>query len=203
MIDRYRTIDAPASARIRRTRSRFLAYVLPVESPDEIEDELAEIRSAHHDARHVCHAYRLLGDPEPIAALDDAGEPSGSAGLPIMQQLERDALLNVLAVVVRYFGGVKLGIGGLVRAYGDAVRAAIDQGSIVERALEIELGIAFSPDLTSAVMGTIHRLGARVVRIEYDAEARAIVGLPPSRISAFADALREATGDRAKMEVRS
>ena len=203
MIDRYRTIAVATSARIQRKRSRFIAHVLPAESLEEIEEELERVRRLHHDARHVCHGYRLLAEPEPIVGFDDAGEPAGSAGLSILQQLEQEDLLYVLAIVVRYFGGVKLGIGGLVRAYGDAVREALDRGSIIERALETELAIFFSPDLTSAVMGTIHRHGARVVRIEYDAEARATVAVPPSGVAVFADALREATGARARMEVQS
>lgn len=202
MIDRYRTIAEPTSARITRKKSRFFASVFPVTTADEIEEELARLRRSHHDAAHVCYAYRLRGENEPVSVFEDAGEPARSAGLPICQQLEKDDLLDVLAVVVRHFGGVKLGIGGLIRAYSDAVRAALDRGSIVERILETEIEVAFSPDLTSAVMGTIHRQGARVVRIEYDAEARAVVALPPSRVDTFRETMRDATGARARMEVR-
>ena len=201
MIDSYRTIAEPVSARITRRRSRFLALLIPVSSLDEVERELRRLRKNHHNASHVCYAYRLHREPAPLSAADDAGEPSGSAGLPILQQLERAELLDLLAVVIRHFGGVKLGVGGLVRAYSDAVSAALTGAQVAERTLEIEIEIAFPPELTSPVMSVIHRLEARAARIEYDAQARATVSLAPSKAQEFIRALRDATGGRASSEV--
>jgi uncharacterized YigZ family protein len=203
MIDAYRTIEAPAHARISRKKSRFLAFVYPVASLEEIEFHRAELRRSYHNATHHCSAHRLLSKAEPIAASDDDGEPSGSAGPPILQQLEGADLLDVCAVVVRYYGGTKLGVGGLVRAYTDAVAAALEQAAIVEKQVEIEVRVTYPADVTSGVMATIHRHAARVTRIEYDTRATAIVGLPPSRVAPFLDAMREATGARATTEVLS
>lgn len=201
MIDSFHTIPERVSARISRKRSRFHSFVLPVETLEDVDRELGALRREHRDAAHVCSAYRLRGESAALSGSADDGEPSGSAGLPILQQLEKAGIVDVLAAVVRYFGGVKLGVGGLVRAYSDAVAEALSTTTIVERRLETRLRITYEPSLTSAVMQTIHRLDANVERIEYDSEAVAVVTVPPSRACAFVDGLREATGGRAKAEV--
>jgi uncharacterized YigZ family protein len=201
MIDAYRTIAVPSKARITRKRSRFLAFVHPVGSLDEVETTLAGIRRATHDASHHCAAYRLLGPATPIVSADDAGEPAGSAGPPILRRLEEADLLNALAVVVRYFGGTKLGVGGLIRAYGDATEAALAAARIIERRIVVDLVIRFPTDVNSGVMSTIHRSGAEVREIRYDAAAVVHVAISPSAVSSFREAIRNATGDRAVMEV--
>jgi uncharacterized YigZ family protein len=202
MIDSYRTLADPAKARITRRKSRFLAFLHPVGSPDEIEARIAEIRRSYRDATHHCSAYRLVASPELMAAADDAGEPSGSAGRPILHRLEQADLLNVLAVVVRYFGGTKLGVGGLIRAYADATEAALAEARIVVRRVTVELLIRFPADVNSSVMATIHRCEAQVRDVRYGGAAEVWVTLPPSRVSAFREAIREATGDRAAIEVK-
>lgn len=201
MIDSYRTLAEPAKGRITRKKSRFLAFLYPVGSVEEIEAKIAEIRRVCHDAAHHCTAYRLVGSPEPIAASNDAGEPSGSAGPPILHRLEEAALLNVLAVVVRYFGGTKLGVGGLIRAYADATEAALEAGRIVVRRVDVGVLIRFPVDVNSGVMATIHRCGAEVQEVRFDESGEVRVKLVPSEVSAFRAAIREATGDRATTEV--
>jgi uncharacterized YigZ family protein len=201
MIDSYRTIAGPAKGRITRKKSRFLAFLHPVGSPDEVRTKIAEIRRTYHDASHHCTAYRLVASPEPIAASDDAGEPSGSAGPPILHRLEETDLLNVLAVVVRYFGGTKLGVGGLIRAYAEATDAALDGARIVARRVAVSVLIRFPADVNSGVMATIHRYGAEVRDVRFNESAEVRVVLPPSGVSAFCAAIREATGDRATAEV--
>ncbi|MCX6091317.1 MAG: YigZ family protein, partial [Candidatus Bipolaricaulota bacterium] len=130
----------------------------------------------------------------------DAGEPKGSAGLPILQQLEAAQLVDVLAVVVRHFGGVKLGIGGLVRAYAGVTAAALSHASVVERRVETTLRIRFPHEVNAAVMRIVHRHGARVLGIRYDTQGEMAVALPPSRALTFTDAVREETGARASVE---
>ena len=201
MIDSFRTLAAPAKARVTRKKSRFLAFVHPVGSLDEVDGLLGGIRRTHHDASHHCTAYRLVSSPEPIVASDDAGEPSGSAGPPILRRLEAADLLNVLAVVVRYYGGTKLGVGGLIRAYGDAVEAALEGARFVVRRVTVDLLIRFPPDVNSSVMATIHRCGADVKDVRFDESAEVRVKLPPSGVPTFRKAIREATGDRAATEV--
>lgn len=199
-MDAYRTLASQGSARLTRERSRFLAFVEPAATVDEIEGRLAAIRRRHHDATHVCYAYRCRAELSIVARADDAGEPSGSAGTPILQQLEVAELVDVLAVVIRYFGGVKLGVGGLVRAYGAVTAAALAKASIVERHLEVALRLRFPIEVNAAVMRAIHRHGARVLDIRYDTQGEATVTVPPSRATSFADAVREETGARARVE---
>jgi uncharacterized YigZ family protein len=199
-MDAYRTLANQGSARLTRQRSRFLAFVGPAATVDEVEGRLAACRRQYHDATHVCHAYRCRADLGIIARADDAGEPSGSAGAPILQQLEAADLVDVLAVVVRYFGGVKLGIGGLVRAYGAVTAAALSEASRIERHLEVALRIRFPIDVNAAVLRAIHRHGARVLDIRYDSEGEATVTVLPSRATLFADSLCEETGARARVE---
>jgi uncharacterized YigZ family protein len=201
VIDSFRTIAGEATARTTSKRSRFEAHLVPVRSLEEVREVLAKLRKAHRDATHVCSAYRLRGEPDPQCGSDDDGEPSSSAGMPILQQLERANLLDVLAVVVRHFGGVKLGVGGLVRAYAGVVAEAVASASIVERAIASEIEIRFPPSATSAVLRTVHRFDAQIERIEYDAEATALVSLPASRARDFIQALREASGGNAETEV--
>jgi len=199
-MDAYRTLASRGSARLTRERSRFLAFVGPATTVDEIEGQLAAIRRQYHDATHVCHAYRCRAEPHVVAHVDDAGEPSGSAGAPILRQIEAAELVDVLAVVVRYFGGVKLGVGGLVRAYGAVTAAALAEASIVERHLEVALRLQFPIEVNAAVLRAIHRHGARVLDIRYDTQGEATVTVPPSRATLFADSVCEETGARARVE---
>ena len=201
MIDAFRTIDEPATARLSEKKSRFVAYVVPVASVEDIEEELARLRRRYHDATHHCTAYRILIGEEVVEASNDDGEPSGSAGLPILQQLQKADLVNLLAVVVRYYGGTKLGVGGLVRAYGGAAAEALASAPVIVQRIETVLSIAFPTEANSGLMGTIHRHSVKVLGIEYDAQARVRVSLPPSRVDAFCAAVKEATGDRATVEV--
>jgi uncharacterized YigZ family protein len=124
----YKTVRAAGESEIVISKSRFLGYCFPVSSEAEAAERLAEIKKRHWDARHVCYAFRLLGG---IARSTDDGEPSGTAGAPILNVLTQSGLENVLCAVVRYFGGVLLGTGGLVRAYGKtASEAAASAGTL-------------------------------------------------------------------------
>jgi uncharacterized YigZ family protein len=124
-IDSYFTIDAALRApELKERSSRFIADLMPVSSKDEIDAHLGAIRKEFYDATHHCYAYRLGPAGEPMRAADD-GEPAGTAGKPILQILTAAGLTNILCIVTRYFGGTKLGTGGLVRAYSDAAAAAV------------------------------------------------------------------------------
>lgn len=130
--DTYRTILKPSESLYKVKGSKHFGYVFPVMSEDDIKDRLEEVKAEHHSARHHCYAWALGLDREPYRANDD-GEPSGSAGKPIYGQILSFDLTNVLIVVVRYFGGTKLGVGGLIDAYRTAAKMAIEAGKIVER----------------------------------------------------------------------
>lgn len=199
MTDAYLTLREPVTAQITRNKSRFIGHVFPVSSDAEIEVRLNRLKRAYHDASHHCHAYRLMSSSGPIVRTDDAGEPTGSAGRPILREIEATNLYDVLAVVVRYFGGTKLGIGGLIRAYSDATKAALAAGALVEKHQRIRLAIRFPPEVGGQVMGLIHRHPATVEEVSYNGEGRVLITLPPSLCERFAQDLREVTGAHARL----
>jgi uncharacterized YigZ family protein len=141
------TLKAPVQAELEVKKSRFLAWVEPVTDSKDVQARLAELRHRYADARHICFAFYVNGN----SGMSDDGEPSGTAGKPIFSVLGHKHLVNVLAVVVRYFGGVKLGAGGLVRAYGGVVSLALEEADWVAvealHAVTFELPFALESDL--------------------------------------------------------
>ena len=133
--DSYKTIAKPAEGSYSEKRSKFLAYAFPVQNEEEVKQRLAEIQKKHWDARHHCYAY-ILGPHKDAYRLNDNGEPSGTAGRPIYGQLLSKDLTNTLVIVVRYFGGIKLGVSGLQNAYKVAAREALDAAVIEERTIQ-------------------------------------------------------------------
>ena len=203
MIDSYLTLENSTLHKITRKKSRFIALLSSIDSQEDVQRQLDDIRRTYHDATHHCYAFRLLLDGAIVEASSDDGEPSGSAGLPMMQQLSSRDLCNVLAVVVRYFGGTKLGVGGLVRAYSNAVSEILERALVVTRTLMTHITIRFPVEVNSNVMSIIHRFSAHIERLAYEAPVRIEVTLPPSQVEAFRAALTEATGARTELEVES
>ena len=130
--DQYRSIAAPSEGLFKDNGSRFIAFAYPVETEQQVKELVGALRKEYHDARHHCFAYRLGYKGDVWRASDD-GEPSGSAGRPILGQIDSLGLSDVLVVVVRYFGGIKLGIPGLIRAYKTSTADALSQASVVEK----------------------------------------------------------------------
>lgn len=200
MIDSYLTIRESTRHKITRKKSRFIALLSPVSSQLDVQQQLNAARKTYHDATHHCSAFRLLIDNITVEASSDDGEPSGSAGLPMLHQLAGKNLHNVLAIVVRYYGGTKLGVGGLVRAYSDAVSEALENASIMTQVLMSTITIRFPVEVNSRVMSTIHRYTAQVKALVYEEPVRVELELPPSQVDAFRAAMTEATGARVEME---
>lgn len=140
--DSYKTIAKPAEGSYSEKRSKFLAYAFPVQNEEEVKQRLAEIQKKHWDARHHCYAY-ILGPHKDAYRLNDNGEPSGTAGRPIYGQLLSKDLTNTLVIVVRYFGGIKLGVSGLQNAYKVATREALDAAVIEERTIQETFSVTF------------------------------------------------------------
>ena len=156
--DAYRSIVARSEGLFKDNGSRFIALAYPVETEEEVRDILTGLRKEYHDARHHCFAYRLgyLGDR--FRASDD-GEPSGSAGRPILGQIDSLGLSDVLVVVVRYFGGIKLGIPGLIRAYKTSTADALAQADIVEKVAGKTFRLTFGYLSMNAVMKVLKEMG--------------------------------------------
>ena len=158
--DSYKSIPAPAEGLFKDNGSRFISFAFPVETEEEIKDIVAELKKKYHDARHHCYAYRLgyLGDR--FRANDD-GEPSGSAGRPILGQIDSRGLSDVLVVVVRYFGGIKLGIPGLIRAYKTSTAEALDNAGTVEKVAGKWFRIDFGYGAMNQVMKVLKDMDLR------------------------------------------
>jgi len=201
MIDSYLTIKESTLHKITRKKSRFIALLSSAVSQEDVQRQLDAARKSYHDASHHCYAFRLLIDDVIVEASNDDGEPSGSAGLPIQQKLVSRNLCNVLAIVVRYFGGTKLGVGGLVRAYSDSVSEALEQAAIVTQKLMAHITIRFPIEVNSSVMSIIHRFSAHIESLLYEEPVQIEVTLPPSQVETFRAALTEATGARTELEV--
>lgn len=154
--DKYWTVASPCEGLFKAKGSKHFGYVFPVEDLDAIESHLADLRKMHHAARHHCYAYRLGVDGADFRANDD-GEPNNSAGPPILGALRSREVTQALAVVVRYFGGTKLGVGGLIEAYREATLAALDNGEIVERFVHQTFRIEFPYARMGDVMGHLKK----------------------------------------------
>lgn len=149
--DTYRMLSAPSSGEYKDRGSKFYAYAFVVRNEEDVKDHLQELRKKHYDARHHVYAYILGADKASWRANDD-GEPSGSSGKPVHGQLLSFDLTNTLIVVVRYFGGTKLGIPGLINAYRSAAKEAIENGVIIEKKIEDIYELAFTyPDMNTVM----------------------------------------------------
>jgi uncharacterized YigZ family protein len=151
MDDRYKTVAGPAEGYITEKKSRFIAHIYPVRSAEEVKEIVGEHRKKYYDARHVCWAYMLGWEREEFRSNDD-GEPSGTAGKPILGQINSAELTDVLLLVVRYFGGTLLGTGGLIKAYREAAADAIAHAEIVEKTVDDVIEIEFNYILLNDVM---------------------------------------------------
>ncbi len=189
--DAYRTIAAPAMAEIKIVGSRFLAFASPATSPEEAHAVLDALRRTHYDATHHCSAWRLGTTPDAFRACDD-GEPAGTAGRRILTSIDRRSLTDLMLVVVRYFGGTKLGVGGLARAYTDATDAVLDLVTIETRYVYDAFTITFPYDQTSQVHHVLEGMGADILdrrwgdAVTYDVRIR--TSLSPSLLSHLAEA---------------
>lgn len=168
MTDEYKTItEVIGEGFYSEKRSKFLAFAHHVETIDEIKDILASYRKKYYDARHVCYAYVLGADKADFRANDD-GEPSSTAGKPILGQINSYDLTNVLVIVVRYYGGVNLGTGGLIGAYRTAAADALDHATIETRLVEEVITYSFPYPMMNAVMRVIKEMQPRIVSQTFD-----------------------------------
>lgn len=165
--DTYQTISAPVQGLYKEKGSKFLSFAYPVETEEEIKDLLALLRKEYYDARHHCYAY-ALGFRREIYRVNDDGEPSSTAGKPIYGQILSYGLTNVLVVVVRYFGGVKLGTSGLINAYKTATGDALARADTVEKTVKRRYELRFPYGQMNQVMRIIKELHLQVLGQEAD-----------------------------------
>lgn len=175
--DTYRTITKASDEILFKDRgSKFFGYAFPVTSEEEIKPFLEQLKKQHHAARHWCYAWQLGKQYETYRYNDD-GEPSNSAGAPIYGQLQSFDVTNALVVVVRYFGGTKLGVGGLIQAYKAAAQGALEASNIVERTIDMELLLKFAYPEMNKVMRVIKDENLKIIdqKMELDCELKLAV----------------------------
>ena len=168
-MDTYLTINAPSEGQYTEKRSKFLAFAFPVSSVEEIKTILAEYQKKYYDARHVCYAY-MLGAEREVYRANDNGEPSGTAGKPILGQINSNNLTNILILVVRYFGGIKLGTSGLIVAYRAAAAEAIAAAEIIEKTVDAEIAFSFDYIYMNDVMRIVKEEGPEIVSQGFDTD---------------------------------
>lgn len=166
-LDTYKTIAALAEGIYTEKRSKFIAMALPVRTLEEIKEHLEKYQKQYYDARHVCYAY-MLGHERKDFRANDNGEPSGTAGKPILGQINSNELTDILIVVVRYFGGIKLGTSGLIQAYKAAAAEAIAAATVVEKTVDDEVEVAFEYPLMNDVMRIVKEEEPQIVSQSYD-----------------------------------
>lgn len=167
MDDTYKTISGISESVFTEKRSKFIAIAIPVRSVAEIKNLLEQYQKKYYDARHVCYAY-MLGPERKDFRANDNGEPSGTAGKPILGQINSHELTDVLVIVVRYFGGIKLGTSGLIVAYRTAASQALAEATVIEKTVDDEVTVAFEYQFMNDVMRIVKEESPEIMEQSYD-----------------------------------
>lgn len=165
--DTYKTITDTAESVYTEKRSKFIAIALPVNTHEEIKQHIETFQKKYYDARHVCYAYMLGAERKDFRA-NDNGEPSGTAGKPILGQINSNELTNILIVVVRYFGGIKLGTSGLIVAYKAAAAAVIEECTVIEKTVDENITVSFEYPFMNDIMRIVKDINPEIVSQSYD-----------------------------------
>ena len=154
MKNTYRTIDIKSECLLKEKQSKFYGYAFPISDIESVKSSIDSLKKTHHSARHFCYAYQI-GVQDLVYRVNDDGEPRNSAGIPIYGQIQSFDLTNILIVVVRYFGGTKLGVGGLVSAYKECAKLTIESNTIITKEITIKIQLKFDYLLMNKVMRVI------------------------------------------------
>jgi uncharacterized YigZ family protein len=191
--DTFKTISKPSEGIFKDKGSRFIAYLYPIQSELDIKDIIAELKSIHPKASHHCWALRLSQDRS-IFRINDDGEPSGTAGRPILNTLLSFDLTNVIAVVVRYFGGTLLGIPGLINAYKTATMEAIQASEIIEKTVDLVFKIEFSHSVMNEVMKVVKDENIKIFNQSFDLNCTFNLEIRQSQVNKVIDRLEKIEG---------
>ena len=192
-MNEYYTIEKPSTAEFKDRGSRFLAYAFPITSAEEFKKRIRELREEHPKAAHHCFAYRIGTDGNNFRAGDD-GEPSGSAGKPILGHIDSKELTNLAVVVVRYFGGTLLGVPGLINAYKTAASLALQLTPIVKKPVLAVYEIEFDYTRMNDIMMVIKRFGCIILQNETQLFCRMVIGIPLAMLDLCLDKLKDLQG---------
>ena len=175
--DTYKTIDkSPDPVLFKDKHSKFFGYTFPVQTEDDVKFYLEKLKKEHHAARHWCYAYQLGTEKISYRANDD-GEPNNSAGMPIFGQIQSFEITNVLIVIVRYFGGVKLGVGGLINAYKTAAQMALENSQIIKKTIDVIFLISFDYKNMNTVMRNIKEKHLNIIKQKLELDCQITVSV--------------------------
>ncbi len=192
-MNHYFTIEKPSVADFKDRGSKFLAYAFPISTVDDFKKRVKELKEEHPKAAHHCFAYRLGMDKNNFRSSDD-GEPSGSAGKPILGQIDSRDLTNIAVVIVRYFGGTLLGVPGLINAYKTSASLALQLTAIVQKPVLIRYDLHFDYTLINDVMMVVKRFGCVVLQNEMQLFCRMVIGIPKENLDLCLDKLDDLHG---------
>jgi uncharacterized YigZ family protein len=195
MNDLYKTIASQSKGLYKEKGSRFLAFAYPVKEEEEISEKIRVLKKEYHDARHHCFAWRLGAEMEHYRVNDD-GEPPGSAGKPILGQIQSREITQILVVVIRYFGGTLLGVGGLINAYRSAAAAALDKAEIIDKKVETLFILEFGYNEMNEVMKVIKDFNLRAENQQFDLECSLTIHVWNRLIPGVRDRLSKIGGCR-------
>lgn len=181
MDDTFKTIAAPAEGTYSEKRSKFLAFAIPVRTQDEVKELVKEYQKKYYDARHACYAY-MLGHERKDFRANDNGEPSGTAGKPILGQINSNELTDILIIVVRYFGGIKLGTSGLIGAYKTAAADAIANATIIEKTVDDDVTVFFEYPFLNDVMRIVKEEEPQVVEQVFEMDCKMTLRIRRSKM---------------------
>lgn len=175
---------------IKEKGSKFISFLYPISDEQDLKNRLNYLQEIHPKATHHCYAFRLGLNGEKYRANDD-GEPSGSAGLPIYNQLLANEITNILLVVIRYYGGTKLGVSGLVKAYKESAKYAIEQAEIITKELETKIVISFPFDKQNVIFTTLNKLDATMLDFQAEQECTIIANIKTAQKESISETLSE------------
>ncbi len=175
--DTYKTIDIPSEETLFKDRnSKFFGYAFPVFNEDDVKDAIESLKKRHHSARHFCYAWQFGTETIRFRANDD-GEPSNSAGMPIYGQIQAFGVTNILIVSVRYFGGTKLGVGGLINAYRNSAQLALEASEIIEKTINVEYQLTFGYDLMNKVMRIVKEKNVKIISQQLELSCQYVISV--------------------------
>ena len=178
--DKYKEIKSPSLGIYKEKGSKFIAYSYPVYSEQEVKERLEEVKKIEHSARHHCYAY-IINPDKSLQRANDDGEPSSTAGKPILGQIQSNDLTNILIIVVRYFGGIKLGVTGLIRSYKTAAADSISQAIFVTKTIKEQYKVSFKYPLMNDVMRLIKEHKLEIINTDFQIDCNLIFAVPKSK----------------------
>ncbi len=194
MEDKFLTIAEPAEGYFTDRKSKFYSFAYPIENEEQVKSKLKELHKKYYDARHIVYAF-VIGPDGSIARASDAGEPAGSSGPPVLRAIQSKGLTNVMVAVVRYFGGKKLGIPGLINAYQQAALDALDNAKIIEKIISSQVEINCNYNQISTVMSLLQQFDANIDSQQYSADCKIVASIPESKVSVFIEQLKQKAWD--------